>query len=73
MTALRVVGSGIRGFLRFWYAFIVGDDWTVAAAVVAGLLVTALLSLNGAPAWWVMPLVVIVAIGESLRRASHRR
>ncbi|MFY9614437.1 MAG: hypothetical protein WAT58_03470 [Candidatus Dormiibacterota bacterium] len=73
MTDLRVLGSWIRGFLRFWYGFIVGDDWTVAAAVVAGLLVTALLKLNGVPAWWVMPLVVIVAIGESLRRASHRR
>ncbi|MDP9325172.1 MAG: hypothetical protein M3O87_01370 [Candidatus Dormibacteraeota bacterium] len=70
---MRVVGSWIHGFMRFWYAFIVGDDWTVAAAVAAGLVVTALLSHSGVAAWWVMPVVVVVAIGESLRRASHRR
>jgi hypothetical protein len=24
----------LRGFLRFWYDFIVGDDWRIAAGVV---------------------------------------
>ena len=26
-----------RGFVRFWYEFIVGDDWKIAAAVAAVL------------------------------------
>jgi hypothetical protein len=29
----------IRGFGRFWYDFIIGDDWKIAAAVVSVLLV----------------------------------
>jgi hypothetical protein len=33
----------LRGFGRFWYDFIVGDDWKIAAAVVVVLLVGALL------------------------------
>jgi hypothetical protein len=33
----------MRAFLRFWYDFIVGDDWKIAAGVViaVGLLVAA--------------------------------
>jgi len=27
----------IRGILRFWYDFIIGDDWKIAAAVVVAL------------------------------------
>ena len=27
----------VRGFGRFWYDFVVGDDWRIAAGVVAAL------------------------------------
>ena len=27
----------VKGFGQFWYDFIIGDDWKVAAAVVAAL------------------------------------
>ena len=27
----------IKGFGQFWYEFIIGDDWKIAAAVVIGL------------------------------------
>jgi hypothetical protein len=30
----------IKAFGRFWYDFIVGDDWRVAVAVVAALALT---------------------------------
>lgn len=30
----------IRGFARFWWEFIVGDDWLVAVAVLVGLAAT---------------------------------
>ncbi|TMD53277.1 MAG: hypothetical protein E6I85_08675 [Chloroflexi bacterium] len=59
-------------FGRFWYRFIVGDDWTVAAAVGVGLVLTALLNLQGIPAWWLVPIIVVVMVGASLRRASAR-
>jgi len=34
----------LRNFLLFWYDFIVGDDWVVAAGVVLALIATALLA-----------------------------
>lgn len=60
----------ITGFFEFWYDFIVGDDWTVAAAVIAALIVTALLA-HFAGAWVVLPLAVLVFVGVSLRKASR--
>jgi hypothetical protein len=62
------IWSWIIAVPRFLYAFIVGDDWTVAVAVVAGLVVTALLNANHIVAWWVMPIVAIVATGISIQR-----
>jgi hypothetical protein len=35
------------GFLRFWWDFIVGDDWRIAAGVVVVLAVGALLVSGG--------------------------
>lgn len=34
----------VRGVGQFWYDFIVGDDWKIAAAVVSVLAVGALLA-----------------------------
>jgi hypothetical protein len=65
---MRVIG-GIRGFLLFWYDFIIGDDWTVAASIAAALVLTAVLNRAGVASWWILPLTVIVAVGFSLRRA----
>ncbi len=53
-------------FATFWYDFIVGDDWRVAAAVVVGLIATALLTRAGVPAWWLLPLAVIAFLVVSL-------
>ena len=72
MKLLAVLGSWVVGFLRFWYHFIVGDDWTIAAAIAVALLLTAILNAQGLPAWWTVPVVAIFAIGFSLRRTSRR-
>ncbi|HEX6713658.1 MAG TPA: hypothetical protein VF066_09735 [Thermoleophilaceae bacterium] len=61
----------VRAFLRFWYDFIVGDDWLVAVAVVAAIALTALLADSDVAAWWVMPLAVVLILFASLRRAAH--
>jgi membrane glycosyltransferase len=46
--------------------------WRIAAAVVAGLVVTALIAHSNPNAiWWLMPLVVVVALGDSLWRATR--
>ena len=40
----------IKGFGQFWYDFIIGDDWKIAAAVVIVLAAGAIAVLNGATA-----------------------
>jgi hypothetical protein len=62
----------LRSFARFWWDFIVGDDWRLAAGTVAGIGATALLAHDGLAAWWVLPLVVAVALAASLRRVTTR-
>jgi hypothetical protein len=63
--------SALAGFGRFWYRFIVGDDWTIAAAIFLALLATYALLRVGVAAWWLTPLVVIGILGVSLRRARR--
>jgi len=58
----------LKRFLGFWYDFIVGDDWTIAAGVVAGLALAGLLARRGVDAWWLMPLAVTVVLAISLWR-----
>jgi hypothetical protein len=60
----------LAAFGRFWYEFIVGDDWLVAAGVVVALAVTALLAHNDVSAWWLMPLAVVALLAAALRRAT---
>ena len=62
------LASGLRAFGAFWWDFIVGDDWLVAAAVVVGLVVTALLAHAGVPSWWVLPVALLLTLPVSLRR-----
>ena len=63
----------LRRFFAFWYDFVVGDDWRVAAAVVAALAITFVLAGAGLPAWWVLPVAVLVVLPLSLRRATRDR
>ena len=57
----------IGGFLFFWYDFIIGDDWRVAAVIVLALFSTHAL---GSHSWWLMPLVVAGALVVTLLEAS---
>lgn len=59
----------IRGFVLFWVDYVVGDDWTVAAVIGAALLATWGLVQVGISAWWLLPLAVVTAAAQSLRRA----
>ena len=60
-----------QAFGRFWWNFVVGDDWLVAAVVGAGLVATGSLTALGVDAWWLLPLVVALALAGSLRRATR--
>jgi hypothetical protein len=63
----------MRRFGRFWWNFVVGDDWRVAAGIALALAFTALLEATSVPAWWVLPLAVAVLLWVSVRSAARRR
>jgi hypothetical protein len=58
----------VKRFLGFWYDFVIGDDWSIAAAVAVALGLTRVLVQLGLNPWWLMPLAVTVALAISLRR-----
>ena len=58
----------VKAFLAFWYDFVVGDDWRIAAFVVAGLALTKVVAHASVPAWWLLPLGMAVALPLSIRR-----
>lgn len=63
----------LKAFGAFWYDFIIGDDWQVAALVVAGLGLTAIL-VHAAKvnAWWLLPIFAFAALAWSLHRATAK-
>jgi hypothetical protein len=62
----------LRSFGAFWYDFVIGDDWVLAAGVVIGLAGTYLLSHAHVAAWWLLPVLVAVVLPASLWRATRR-
>jgi hypothetical protein len=56
-------------FGRFWWDFVIGDDWLVAALVAVGIGATAALAAASIAAWWFLPLAVLLVLWVSLRRA----
>jgi hypothetical protein len=66
------VGRWLRGFGAFWWDFIVGDDWRIAAGVVVALALTAALARVGLPAWWLLPVAVLALLAASLRLAVRQ-
>jgi hypothetical protein len=64
----------IKAFGAFWYDFVIGDDWHVAALVVAGLALTAILThVAGVNAWWLLPVFVFAALAWSLHKATSSK
>ena len=60
-------------FARFWYDFIVGDDWTLAAGVVAAVTVVAIAAGNGLNVWWVLPVLVSALLAVSVSLAAQMK
>ena len=58
----------ILSFAKFWYDFIIGDDWTIAASIAAAVGATFWLVRSNIEAWWLLPLAAIVTLGVSLWR-----
>jgi hypothetical protein len=64
--------SFLKRFAMFWWDFVVGDDWRVAAGVALALGATALLAHEGVNAWWLLPVAVALVLADSLRRSTNR-
>jgi hypothetical protein len=64
--------SRLGAFGRFWWDFVVGDDWRVAAGVLVALVATKLLTSAGVNVWWLLPAAVVLLLGLSLRRAAGK-
>jgi hypothetical protein len=77
MTAVLLgndVINRIGAFAAFWYDFIVGDDWRVAAGVVGALAITMVVSrTTDLPVWWIGVLTVAALLPLSSYRAVRRR
>jgi hypothetical protein len=56
-------------FGRFWWDFVIGDDWLVAVLVAVAIGATAVLAAASVAAWWLLPLAVPLVLWLSLRRA----
>jgi hypothetical protein len=56
-------------FGRFWWDFVIGDDWLVAVLVAVAIGATAGLAAASVAAWWLLPLAVPLVLWLSLRRA----
>jgi len=61
----------LENFGRFWWDFIVGDDWLIAAAGVVLIALTAWLVSVGLNAWWVLVIGVPLALYATVKRAAR--
>jgi hypothetical protein len=61
----------VKAFGRFWWDFVVGDDWRVAVGIAVALGLTWLLAHHGHNAWWLLPVAVALVLVESVRREAR--
>jgi hypothetical protein len=61
----------LAAFARFWYDFLVGDDWIIAATVVVAVACTAAIASDIQLAWLVLPLASASILGISTLRARR--
>jgi hypothetical protein len=56
----------VRKFGRFWYDFVVGDDWRLAGSAVFALAVPTVAAHGAVPAWVIAPVVIVAALTGSV-------
>jgi Flp pilus assembly protein TadB len=63
----------VIAFGRFWWDFVVGDDWRIALGAAVALAATGVASHAHMPAWWIVPSAVVLVLTLSVWRAARRR
>jgi len=61
----------MRRFARFWWDFVIGDDWRVAVGVALAIVAVAVLHHRHVAAWWLLPPAVLLLLYVALRRAAR--
>jgi hypothetical protein len=61
----------VAAFVRFWWNFVVGDDWRVAAGLAAAFAGTWLLTHHGVAAWWLLPLAAALLLVASVAHEAR--
>ena len=62
----------IVGFGRFWFDFIVGDDWRLAVGVVTMLVVVHATARSHPGLWWLLPAAVALLLSLSIGLAVRK-
>jgi hypothetical protein len=65
--------TSLRTFGRFWYDFIIGDDWRLALGVTASIVLVLGVAREGADLWWLLPLAVAALLSASVNKATRPR
>ena len=63
----------IQTFGKFWYDFIIGDDWRVAVGVTTAIALVYVVAHEGMNWWWLLPVAVAALLAVSLNNASRCR
>jgi hypothetical protein len=61
----------LNAFARFWWQFVIGDDWLAALLVVSAIALTVILAHARIAAWWLLPPAVVLILYVSLRRETR--
>ncbi|HEY2557594.1 MAG TPA: hypothetical protein VGI08_10840 [Diaminobutyricibacter sp.] len=70
-TAPRPPRSRLAAFGMFWYDFIIGDDWQIAAGVALAFVLTFVVSTFSSLAWIVTAVFVLALIPYGVLRADR--
>jgi hypothetical protein len=60
-------------FGKFWYDFIIGDDWRIAVGVVATIAGVFVAAHDGANWWWLLPVAVAGLLTLSITHEMRRQ
>jgi uncharacterized membrane protein len=60
--------AGLKSFGLFWYDFVIGDDWQVAAGIALALALTYWISQIAGFSWVLLPIAVLLLLPYSIRR-----
>ena len=63
----------LRTFGKFWYDFVIGDDWRLALGVTLSITLVYATTHELVDAWWLLPLGVTALLGLSLNHATRAR